>query len=205
MEEFRLLWKTSPGRKFQRLTDFCPGICRLSFSVPYKCLPFLLVCPGGNNPEAAVRCCDKTFLRSHTTYKQTTQLIWESSLHILWSGPPLTFHCTGSAYVQWRIRGSGHENFSTPTTSLTSVEPPPADLAAPRQTLLGSVTPSLHSAHVQWGWRWHFNAASSLQCRCPPVMKHPGARYSSRCQQKRYDNACVHVTVNAEFKSESIL
>ena len=134
MEVCRLLWKTNLGRKFQRLTDFCHSICRLSFSVQYKCLPFLLVCPGGNNLEAAVRCCDKTFLRSHTTYQQTAQFIWQSSLHINWPGPPLTFHCTGSAYVQWRIGGRGHENFSTPTSLLTSVQPPPADLTAPRQT-----------------------------------------------------------------------
>ena len=133
-EECRLLWITSPGRKFQRLTHFCRCICRLSSSVQYKCLLFLLVCPGGNNPEAALRCCDKTFLRFYTSYQQTAKLFGQSSLHIRWSRPPLTFHCTGSAYVQWRIRGSGYENFSTPTTSLTSVEPTPADLTAPGQT-----------------------------------------------------------------------
>ena len=49
-------------------------------------------------------------------------------------------------------------------------------------------------AHVQWGWWWHFNAASSLQYCCPSVLKRHGARHSSKCKQKRFDNACVHVT-----------
>ena len=110
-------WKTSSGRKFQMLTDFCHSICMLSFSVQYKCLPSLLKCPGRNDPEAAVRGCDKTFLRSPTTYQHTAQLIWQSSLQTKWSGPPLTFQCTGSTCVQWRIRGSGHERFPTLTTS----------------------------------------------------------------------------------------
>ena len=59
------------------------------------------------------------------------------------------------------------------------------------------VTSPLHFtvySHVQWGWGRHFNAASSLQCCCPSVTKGHGARYSSKCKQKRYDNACVHVT-----------
>ena len=153
-----------------------------------------------------MRCCVKTFLRSHTTYQQAAQLIWQSSRHIKRSGPPLTFHCTGSAYVQWRIGGSGHKNFSPPTTSLTSVEPPSTDLAAPRQTLwLGAMSP-LHCTV-----RMCSEGGDGISTRhhhfsvIPLRNIAPHAWYSSRYQQKRYDNTCVLVTVNAEFKSESIL
>ena len=167
--------------KFQSLTDLCQSIYKLSFSAQYKCLPFLLVRPGGNNPEAALRRWDKTFLRFNKSYQQTAKLTVRSSLHISWSGPPPIFHCTGSAHLQWYLGGSGHENFSTLTASLTSVEPTSTDLAAPRQTLWAMSALHCTVRICSEGGDGISTRHHHFSVVAPSVIKHPGARYSSRC------------------------
>ena len=194
MEQCRLLWKTSQGRKFQRLTDFSHSNCRLSFSVQYKRLPFLLVCPGGNNPEVAERCVIRLF---YVPTRLTNRLpnCFGSHLYILSDRDHLSpfiahvQHKCNEGYEAVVMRNFQHRLHRLPQCTTA------CRFGRSKTNTLGNVTLSLHSAHVQWGWWWYLNAASSLQCRCPSVIKHPGARYSSRCQQKRYDNACVQLSV----------
>ena len=75
---------------------------------------------------------------------QFAQLILQSTPRDKWSGPHSILLCTGSAYLQWQIGGSGYESVSAMTTSPKSQEPAPAVLENPRLTLLQRL-PSLHN------------------------------------------------------------
>ena len=59
---------------------------------------------------------------------QCAHLILQSTTRDKWSGPPSILHCSGSAYLQWWIGGSGYESFPALTTSPKSLEPVPTPL-----------------------------------------------------------------------------